>query len=233
MKRLLLFDVDGTLLDALGAGRAALRAAMLSVYGETGPIDEFEFQGKTDPAIVRALLRCEGYADAAIDEGLEALWEPYGVRLDRELEARRGLVEAHPGVTALLGALAGDARFTVGLVTGNVEGGAWMKLHACGLDGEFSFGAFGSDSEHREELPPLAVERARARTGDRFSLEQVVVIGDTPDDIRCARASGVRVLAVATGGYTAAELARHDPDDLLPGLLNLDRALQVLAGPWG
>ena len=229
MKRLILFDIDGTLMDADGAGRAALRGAMLEVYGRTGPIDGFNFQGKTDPAIVRELLRADGFTDARVDERLSDLWEKYCAGLDRELGARRARLQAYPGVRALLAHAQSDSRFTPALVTGNVEGGAWRKLRACRLDAVFSFGAFGSDSEDRNDLPALAIQRAAKSTGIEFDADEVIVIGDTPADIRCARTAGVRALAVATGGFSGEQLAGHEPDYLFKELSDLDEVITAIS----
>lgn len=229
MRRLLLFDVDGTLVHVDGAGREALRTAMTAVYGVTGPVDSFDFHGRTDPEIVRGLLRAAGLEDAAIDRGLDPLWERYFEGLDRELGSRRERLRTCPGVPALLELLKADGRFLSGLVTGNVEGGARRKLRACGLDGAFPFGAYGSDSERRSDLPPLAVRRARERTGREFRSEEVWVIGDTPLDIACARASGMRAVAVATGRHDPEALAAHGPDALFPDLTDPGAVLDALA----
>lgn len=229
MTRLLLFDVDGTLVDVDGAGREALRGAMARVYGETGPIDEADFHGRTDPSIVRGLLRAAGHPDGRIDPGFPELWRVYAERLEVELDARADSVRPCPGVRGLLERLEGDARFTLGLVTGNVRAGAWRKLEACGLRSPFLFGAFGSDAERREELPPLAVRRARRRTGRHFRRGQVWVIGDTPEDVRCGRHSGHRTLAVATGRYGVEELRRHGADAVAEGLGDHDGLLRRLA----
>jgi len=145
--RLLLFDIDGTLVNTLGAGKAALDTAMRGVYGETGPIDSFDFHGKTDPAIVRGLLRAMDWPDAKIEAGFDATWGAYLEELDRELAQRGGQLHAYPGVEPLLDEIEADGRFATGLVTGNMVGGAWRKLDACGLAHRFGFGAFGSDSE--------------------------------------------------------------------------------------
>lgn len=229
MRRLLLFDVDGTLVDAAGAGRTAFRRSLLEVYGETGPIDDFPFRGKTDPAIVRGLLRAAGRDDRWIDERMGRLWERYPEALDEALADRADRVAAHDGVRGLLGRLAEDERFELALVTGNVREGAWRKLQACRVRAPFRFGAFGSDSEERDDLPPLAVERARSRLGRDFAARDVWVIGDTPADVRCARRSGFRSLAVETGGYAAGELAARGASRVLPSLADGDRVVEILA----
>lgn len=230
MKRLVLFDLDGTLIQVDGAGREAFRAALGEVYGETGEIDVCDFHGKTDPAIVRSLLRPLGREDGFIDRGMARLWEVYAHGLERELAARRERLLVLPGVEALLDRLAADRRFAIGLVTGNVEAGAWSKLRACGLAHAFSLGAFGSDSEFRADLPPLAIRRAEERMGTSFRPERVYVVGDTPADIECARASRLRAVAVATGRHSAEELAEHGPDAVLPGLDDLKAVMEVLGG---
>lgn len=229
MKRLLLFDIDGTLLDAGGAGRAAFRFALVEVYGETGPIDDFPFSGKTDPLIVRGLLREAGWSDPEIDRGLGALWDAYLPALERELAARAASVRAYPGVRDLLERLVADSRFELALVTGNVREGAFRKLAAAELDTPFRYGAFGSDAEVRDELPPVAVRRARERNGDAFAARDVWVIGDTPADVRCATRSGYRALAVATGGYHAGELGRHGPEHVLDSLADPGAVVRLLA----
>lgn len=224
----MLFDIDGTLLDTDGAGREALRAALLDVYGETGPIEGFDFHGRTDPAIVRGLLRGAGREDAWIEGRLGTLWRVYYARLDEELARRAGRVRPFPGVLDLLECLEGEREFAPGLVTGNMEPGAARKLSSAGLDGRFVFGAYGSDSERREELPPLARRRAEAWYGERFRLEEAVIVGDTPEDIRCARACGARVIAVATGRHRPEELEAHNPDELFPNLADADAVLGAL-----
>lgn len=225
--RLLLFDVDGTLIRVDGAGREALRAAMERVYGRTGPIDDFDFHGRTDPAIVRGLLRATGLEDGSIDRGLDRLWPLYCDALERELATRRDALRVCPGVPEMLAALDARSDLLFGLLTGNVAEGARRKLAACGLDGRFPFGAFGSDSELREELPPVALERARRVSGRRWLAREALVIGDTPEDIRCARAVGARCLAVATGRHAAAELEAHGADAVLPDLTDVEAVLAV------
>ena len=222
----LLFDVDGTLADTLGAGKAALSAAMTEVCGETGPVDDFDFHGRTDPEIVRGLLRSAGWADDDVDGTLPALWPAYLARLQTELDARAGRSRALDGVPVLLARVAADDRFACGLVTGNLEAGARLKLTAIGCAEWFGFGGYGSDAEERDLLPAVALARAAERFGSPFAPERSVVIGDTPADIRCARAAGARVLAVATGRHGADELAAHQPDAVFENLGDADRVLE-------
>ncbi|MFW6039597.1 MAG: HAD family hydrolase [Gemmatimonadota bacterium] len=226
MSAALLFDVDGTLADTLGAGRAALASAMTEVYGETGPVEIYDFHGRTDPEIVRGLLRAAGRSDADVDRGLGALWPRYLERLSAELAARNGRAVALAGVVSLLDRLAADDRFACGLVTGNLERGARLKLAAVGCAGRFDFGAYGSDAEERDALPAVALARAERRYGRAFDPRRSVVIGDTPADIRCARAAGTRVLAVATGRHSEWELAEHDPDAVFPDLADTRRVVE-------
>ncbi len=226
--RLLLFDIDGTLIEPRGAGRVALRSAMLEVYGLTGPIDDHDFRGKTDPWIVRDLLRCCGWADEEIDARLDEVWKPYLRYLDDAL----GVAETRPtpcrGVPELMDRLSADGRYELALLTGNVEDGATRKLRAAGILHRFDVGAFGSDSEHRADLPPIAVARAALRTGLSFRVEDAIVVGDTPEDVLCARANHARVLAVATGGFDADDLRSHDPDGVLENLSDSDSVLEAL-----
>lgn len=233
MRRLLLFDIDGTLVDTDGAGREALRRALRQVFGETGPIDSFDFHGKTDPLIVRGLMREAGWRAEEVDARLDRVWAAYLEALVEELEERRraGRVRPYPGVLPLLEAVSDDPRFAPALVTGNVADGAWHKLEAGELEDHFAFGAFGSDSARREDLPPIALRRAARRLGHEFAPSEAVVIGDTPEDVRCARASGARAVTVATGRHRPEELAEHDPDHVFEDLSDTGAVIEALAAP--
>lgn len=207
MRRLVLFDIDGTLLSARHAPRRAFGRAMEEVYGTTGPIANHPFSGKTDPQIARELLHLAGLPDAEIDRGFGRLWEAYIAGLRQELSLPDHRTEVYPGVRELLSALAERAKDTcVGLLTGNIEPGAALKLGSAGLTHHFCLGAYGSDCERRDGLPPIAVERALALTGVSFRGTDVVVIGDTPSDVTCGRSIGVRAVAVATGRHDRASL---------------------------
>ncbi len=227
MRRLVLFDVDGTLVDAGGAGRAALRRAMERVFGQAGPIDDWDFHGQTDPSIVRGLLRALGREDAWIDAHMSEVWPPYLEILVRELRARNGRARPYPGVLDLLERLAAAPGVTLGLVTGNVEEGARRKLEAAGVRAPFPVGGFGSDAERRDDLPPFAVRRAAER-GLEFAAGEVWVVGDTPHDIRCGQVSGHRTLAVATGRHPVAALSEYGADVVLADFSDVDAAAAAL-----
>ena len=222
----LLFDVDGTLADTMGAGKAALTHALIEVYGEPGPVDSYHFHGRTDPEIVRGLLTAAGRDNVTIDRGFRELWPLYLQRLEIELAGLNGRATPLPGVARLLKRVMADDRFACGLVTGNLEIGARLKLAAVGIDDRFAFGGYGSDAEARDELPGVALRRAETVYGRRFDPACAVVIGDTPADIRCARSGGARVLAVATGRHSSSELASCGPDEVLPDLTDTTRALE-------
>jgi len=228
LRWLVLFDIDGTLLSASGISARALGAALLEVFRTEGPIDGYDYSGKTDPQIVRELMRAAGLAEAVIENKRAEALERYRVRLQASLRSEH--VVAKPGVHALVEALAADPRVALGLLTGNLEPCARLKLEPLGLNGRFSFGAFGSDDEDRSRLPALAVERAYARTRTRFEGKSTVIVGDAVADVLCGRNLGVRAVAVATGRTPASALAAAGPDALLPDLADTQRALAAIRG---
>lgn len=188
-----------------------MERALTDIFGSAGN-PEYHYDGKTDKQIVRDLLRLEGLADSQIDEQMEGLLASYLTRLRAELSSGARTVEVYPGVRELLDELEGADGVVLGLLTGNVEDGARAKLAAAGLDASrFRVNAFGSDHEHRPELPAVAQRRARNVLGREIEGNRLVVIGDTPADIRCGEAVGARAIGVATGRYTVEELAKHNP----------------------
>jgi phosphoglycolate phosphatase len=206
--KLVLFDIDGTLLSSGGAGRRAIRRALMEVFGATGP-EEHWFDGKTDPQIVRELMRIVGHPDDHIDRRMDALFRRYVAYLEAELGvARRAGARALPGVPALLDALERESGVALGLLTGNLVEGARVKLRAVGIDpSRFRVGAFGSDHERREELPAIAQRRAREVLGLELTGDSIYLVGDTPSDIHCGRGIGARAIGVATGRYPPDALA--------------------------
>lgn len=217
MTRLVLFDIDGTLLSARGVPRIAFGGALEEVFGTAGPIEGHQFDGKTDPQIARELLRLAGRTDAEIDRGLPSLWECYLGRLERTLPGRDVLV--YPGVRELLDELEARRELVVlGLLTGNIEPGARLKLRHAGINNHFQVGAYGSDHERRDRLPAVAVHRARQLTGVHFRASDVVIVGDTPADMSCGRSLAVRALGVLTGRYDRAALEAAGAFRVFPDL---------------
>lgn len=214
-RRLVLFDIDGTVLTG-GPAKQAFHSALLEVFGTAGPIESWEFSGKTDPQIARELLTEAGLGAERIDAGLDALWGLYLEEMERRI-AHEPTV-ALPGVQVLLEELSTDASIALGLLTGNVIGGARLKLRAAGLGSWLEVGAFGSDHEVRNELPAIAVERAREAWGEAFAPSHVVVVGDTPRDVECGRRYGARTVAVATGSFAFDDLELTGADAVLEGL---------------
>jgi phosphoglycolate phosphatase-like HAD superfamily hydrolase len=225
--RLVLFDVDGTLLSASGAGRRALSQALSAVYGFAGPIETYDFRGKTDPQIVFDLMTAAGLTPERIALHLERCFTVYSEALKLEIQ-NGSRVTLMPGVAELVRRLSEHDEVVVGLLTGNVEAGARIKLEPTGLLPRFRVGAYGSDHADRTELPAIAAGRAEELLGCRIRPGQVMVIGDTPLDIQCARAFGARAVAVATGHHSLEELAAHGPDALFPNLSDVAAVMAAL-----
>ena len=227
--KLVLFDIDGTLISARGAGRRAMRAAFERVFGTAGGIDHYDLRGRTDPRIVLDVMSAEGWAPARVKERLDDFFDAYVGGLTAEIGDGRNVITL-PGVAAVVEHLDRSSDAVLGLVTGNIEEGARVKLRPTGLWPRFQVGAFGSDHIDRRRLPSLAARRAQALLGTAFRPRDVVVIGDTPHDIDCARAFGAVAVAVATGMYPRDELLAERPDLFFDDLADLDRVLRALLG---
>lgn len=225
MRALILFDIDGTLLWG-GPAKEAFRVAMTRVFGTAGRIEGHEFSGKTDPQIARELLRDVGFGDAEIDEGFPRLWEDYLTELERRLIDLP--MEVLPGVSELLRALGDLEDVALGLLTGNIARGAQLKLGSAGLEPHFPVGGFGSDSEERDELPRIAVDRATEEWGVEFDADAVVVVGDTPRDVACGRLHGHRTVAVATGRFGREALEASGADRTLDDFRRTEEVLNTL-----
>jgi len=230
--RLVLFDIDGTLLSAGAAARDSILSALEAAYGwsardEHQDRGRWDFSGKTDPQIVRELLRAD-LGDERCEERLEHALGVYLGELERRLTP--GTVIPKPGISALLARLAADPRVTLGLLTGNLEPGARLKLAPPDYNRYFPFGAFGSDSADRYTLPPIAVERAFAHTGRRYEGKSVVVVGDSVHDVACGRSIGVRSVGVATGITSVERLAAEKADAVLESFADTERALAAILG---
>jgi phosphoglycolate phosphatase len=228
-QRALLFDIDGTLLNPNKEGRTYFGRALVEVFGETGPIDDFDMAGKTDWQIVTELMTQAGFDPELVAVKREAAFTAYARHV--EIAAPTFSMAVLPGVLHLLEMLSEQPEYILGLVTGNVKEAVPHKLKAVGIDPrQFSFGAFGSEHPDRNALPGLAISRLEIALGKKINLKRVLVIGDTPRDIACARHAGVKVLCVATGHFSRAELASHAPDFLLDDLTDAEAVLEILQG---
>lgn len=222
--RLLLFDVDGTLVRCGTQVRPILADALREVYGVARlEVDGYDFSGKTDQQIALELLALAGLDRRRAARGLDRLRDAYLKRLEARLD--RELMELLPGVEELLGALAPRPDVSLGLLTGNWREGARIKLARFGLDRYFAFGAYGDDAVERSELLPVALDRAFRATGRRFAPADALIVGDSERDVACGRAHGVRVLAVTTGWTPAERLAAAGADRVVPSLAGLAEEL--------
>jgi phosphoglycolate phosphatase-like HAD superfamily hydrolase len=214
--RLLLFDVDGTLVLGRRENRRWFGEALVEVFGDAGDIDGHSFSGKIDPQIVTELVTGAGAEPAFVEAGIPRVREAYLRRL------RANLTPDHlrllPHVPALLERLRVRGEATLGLLTGNWEEGARTKLACFDLNRFFPFGAFSDGHRERRDLPPVALERAAATTGRTFTAAETLIIGDSPLDVDCAHQHGMRCLAVGTGYTSLAELEAAGADWVLPDL---------------
>lgn len=206
--RLLLFDIDGTLLRVNGAGAVAIRRAVASITGRAATTDGVSFSGRTDPGIFRDVLRANGLD--VRDDLRDAVIAAYVEEAQRTIH--EGTVDRLPGSAALLSLLAAREDVFLGLVTGNVRPVALHKLETVGLAKYFTVGAFGSDHATRSKLPGLAARRARDQYGHSFSMADTLVVGDTRHDVHCARDAGAYAAAVSTGRPAHRELSALAPD---------------------
>ena len=229
VESLVLFDIDGTLVWTDGAGRSAIGEALLSEMGSTGPIDDYRFDGKTDPQIVVDLMTAANHPDAESAEHIEAVCRRYVDLLRRELDERQKAIRVYPGIEDLLRALEARSDTVVGLLTGNVEEGARLKLSAAGIDPRrFRIGAFGSDSAVRADLPAIAATRAEPLMGRVPEGNAIVIIGDTPADMTCGNGVGARAVGVATGRHSVAELLQAGGDAVFEDLTDTESVLDAI-----
>jgi phosphoglycolate phosphatase-like HAD superfamily hydrolase len=220
-----LFDIDGTLISSGGAGKAALERALAEEFGIDRITAELELSGRTDRAICRDLFRYH-----VLDEtpgNWDRLIGSYLRHLPECLERKGGRVL--PGVVALLEVLRVREDVRLGLLTGNIRAGAKVKLGHFGLYHHFPFGGFGDDHFDRDDVAREALEAVRRHCDGRASADSIWVIGDTPLDVRCARAIGARAVAVATGWHASEELQACQPDLFFTDLSDATRLLERLA----
>jgi phosphoglycolate phosphatase len=230
--RLVLWDVDGTLVVAGPAAQTAFDLAVASVFGRAPGPHDVHMAGKTDPQIALEILASMAISEPEARRHLPAVLEA----LEKELEAATDLIREHgrvlPGAEPVLRRLASDRRVVQTVLTGNLAANARLKLAAFGLDRwlDLELGATGSDDGDRLALVAVAMAKAKRRLGFAFEPRQVWVVGDTPLDLIAARAGGTRCLLVGTGRYGYQELAGSGADSVLPDLTDTERVVAILTG---
>jgi phosphoglycolate phosphatase-like HAD superfamily hydrolase len=228
---LVLFDIDGTLVDTAGAGRRGLIASFRAVFGledVSQAASRVRFGGKCDPTIIAEIAREAGLPGEQVETRYTELQAAYLEALSREMAAPDAARRVMPGVRALLDGLAARPEVLLGLVTGNIEAGARAKLAAFDLNRYFIDGGFASDHPHRPEIARIAHERLSRRAGFRFPAENVVVVGDTELDVDCALANGFRAIAVESGWASREVLLASRPHALLADLTDRDAVMVAM-----
>ncbi len=227
-RRLVLLDIDGTILLSAGAGKRAIVAALTPEVADVAGFDGIRFDGKTDPQIVHEMLVGAG-CPAPTRERIDLLCARYAGLLELELETHGHRTRVLPGIHDLIERLEAEPSVVLGLLTGNISRGAELKLRAAGIaHNRFLLGAYGSDAAARPELPPIAVARAELHFGRRPAGEEIVIIGDTPADVTCGRSVGARAIAVATGSYSTAELLAAGAYAAFEDLSQTDRVMTAI-----
>ncbi|NTW69638.1 MAG: HAD hydrolase-like protein [Chlorobiaceae bacterium] len=226
LKKLVLFDIDGTLLSVSKINRSVLGDALKEVYGTEGSTGTHNFAGKMDSVIIHEVLGSAGLSEADISGKFELAKATY-IEMFR-VQAKAEDVTLMEGVRELLDEISVRSEMMLGLLTGNFEESGRHKLRIPYIDHYFPFGAFADDATSRNGLPPVAVEKAYRMTGRRFSADDVVIIGDTEHDIACAKAHKAKSIAVATGTYSSGELKKHKPDVVLENLCQTDLVISEI-----
>ena len=231
--RILLWDLDGTLVRGrrLGSFKDYTVPMLQSVFGTAGCLPELVVSGMTDLQIVEEALRPEGITREHISSRKTQLKESYIREMKRAVGEGAHVIEAMPGAHEVLQAVDEDPRYLSALLTGNIEPAAYLKVDAAGIAKFFTLpGAFGDESFDRRDLPEKAVERINKHLNREIPPEHFIVIGDTPNDVACARHFGTRVIALGTGRiHSIEEVIACEPDAFLPDLLDVDLFMKTLA----
>jgi len=211
ISKIVLFDIDGTIILTRGAGRRVLEEAINHVFGRTLDASSIRFSGKTDPQIVREILEANEIAEPELSEARTAILQRYADNFS--IEELLPTLEVLPGVKELIDLLSRNPSIKIGLLTGNLEETSWLKIDAAEIDRAFfEIGGYGSDSEDRYSIPAIVLEKARKHFKEDFSGDQLIIIGDTEHDIKCGRSVEAKSIGVATGHYTLEDLQSHHPD---------------------
>ena len=226
-KKLILFDIDGTLILTGGVAARLMAEAVAEQVGMPVQWNIRDFVGNTDRNIIYTLLNRSGVREAIIEETTNRSIENYLKKLEQELK-KDEVVTILPGVRQVLAVLKNDSRCALGLLTGNVLAGAQIKLAKEDLFSYFPIGAFGDDALKREQLPSFAIQRAEKYYGHFFDKKDIWIVGDSVNDIKCAQANHLKSLAVASGHVKEEELAEYHPSALLPDLVPTEKIVNIL-----
>jgi phosphoglycolate phosphatase-like HAD superfamily hydrolase len=226
---LVLFDIDGTLLTSLKAGLRGMQMAFLELHGVDVDFSDVEIAGRLDTLIWRDMTRKYGLpADAGAHEQFRDTY----TRCLAQVFKERNTAEALPGTHALVDAVRATPNVTIGLLTGNYEATGMLKVRHAGFDhAGFVVNAWGDDGPDRRSLVPVAMERYRSRHGTSVAAQRVVILGDTPHDVDCAKAHGARVLAVATGQFTVDQLRQAGADHVAANLSDTAELCKWIVNP--
>jgi phosphoglycolate phosphatase len=225
MPKLVLFDIDGTLINPGGAGRISLTNTFYQMFSIRNAFFDIKMAGKTDIQIIKESLSVHGLSK---DDGImPSIISVYIENLRRAIGNKRKYI--NPGVVELLNALRKLEDYWLGLLTGNIEPGARIKLEAFGLNECFPVGAFGDDNEDRNKLLPVVVEKFRKLTSIKMAYADCIVIGDTPSDVKCSKPYGATSIAVSTGPYTYESLLKTEADHVLKDLSNAMPLFPILS----
>jgi len=224
--RLLLFDVDGTLIHSGGAATRAINKAFENINGVQNAMDGIRADGKTDPLILREMYNKHLGRDFMADEA-EKIYKEYIIFLREEITKTASFTIIN-GIENTLESVSEKVDVILGIASGNIEEGAQIKLRHSGLESYFKFGAFGSDSENREVLIRIAIQRGSKLYNEGRNYSEVFVIGDTPMDIIHGQAAGAKVLSVATGSYSLGELRKYNPDYSIENYDDIESVVKIL-----
>ncbi|MBN1532515.1 MAG: HAD hydrolase-like protein [Spirochaetes bacterium] len=224
--KVILFDIDGTLLRCDGAGKRSMMRACIDVFGTAGGMEDINFQGKTDLYLIRQSLIPAGLDETEVMRGIGELRSRYTSYLSEAM--RNGAGTLLPGVPPLLERLSAAPGTLLGVLTGNFRSGAAVKLERFDLGGFFRFGVYGDDVTDRNEMPPVARDLARAITGVDLSYGDMVIVGDTSHDIECARSVSAVSLCVGTGWDDRENLIALEPDFYFDDLGDTDAVVRAI-----
>ena len=226
MKKLVLFDIDGTIMNTDSGGASSCQETLQEIFDRPVSLDDYQMSGKTDTQIVLELMEREGVARDVTMEKLDAVCDGYIEKLNEEVYGWDP--EVCPGIPVLVERLSQMDDVVLGLLTGNIKRGAEVKLNQVGLWSYFVTGAFGDRAPERKLLPGIAQKTAEEQLGKRFEQKDIVIIGDTPNDILCGRDLNVKAIGVATGSFEVATLSEYDPDYVFEDLGDTDEVVKAI-----